>query len=99
MGIEWFRDLTIIIMGLVVSVLLIFAAILMYRLYRVLNSTLLIVKAASKSAYDSITLIQEALKPLLPIMVLIQGISGGFECISKMFKKESNQGGNVNEPG
>ena len=32
-------------------------------------------------------------------MALIQGIGGGFECISKMFKKESNQGGNVNEPG
>jgi hypothetical protein len=106
MGIEWFRDLTIIIMGLSIilmglaaSVLLIFSAILIYRLYRVVNSTLLIVKATSKSAYDSVKLIQEALKPLLPMMVLFQGISGGFECISKMFKKESNQGGNVDEPG
>ena len=59
MGIEWYRDLTIIIMGLSIiimglvgSVLLIFAAILVYRLYRVLNSILLIVKAASKSACD-----------------------------------------------
>ena len=130
MGIEWFRDLSIVIMGFVTTAVLIFAAVLVYRLYRKIKPTLLLVEAASKIAYDTATLVQESIKdtvtlvqerikdtatlvqegikdtatlvqegikPLLPILALIQGIRGGFEDISKMFKKESNAGGNKNE--
>ena len=97
MGIEWFRDLSITILGFVTTAVLIFIAVLVYRLYRTIKSTLLLVKAASKIAYDTVTLVQEGIKPLLPILALIQGIRGGFESISKMFKKESNEGGNSNE--
>jgi len=88
MGIEWFRDLSITILGFVTTAVLIFTAILVYRLYRTIKSTLLLVKAASKIAYDTATLlqVQEGIKPLLPILALIQGIRGGFEGISKMFK-------------
>ena len=133
MGIEWFRDLSIVILGFVTTAVLIFTAVLVYRLYRKTKSTLLLVKAASKIAYDTVTLVQEGIKdavytvtlvqegiqdtvtlvqegikdtvtlvqegikPLLPILALIQGIRMGFEGISKMFKKESNEGGNSNE--
>ena len=45
----------------------------------------------------TVTTMQEAIKPLLPILAVIQGIRVGFEGISKMFKKESNKGGNSNE--
>ena len=91
MGIEWFRDLSIVILALMTTAVLIFTAVLVYRLYRITKSTLLLVKAASKIAYDTITLVQEGLKPLLTILALIKGISGGFQGISKMFKKESNE--------
>ena len=97
MGIEWFRDLSITILGFVTTAVLIFTAILVYRLYRAIKSTLLLVEAASKIAYDTISLVQEAIKPLLPILALIQGIRGGFQGISKMFQKESNEGGDSNE--
>ena len=97
MGIEWFRDLSIIIMGFVTVVVLIFIAVLVYRLYRTIKSTLLLAKATSKLAYDTVTIVQEGIKGLLPIMALIQGIRRGFEVISKMFEKESNKGGNGNE--
>ena len=97
MGIEWFRDLSIAILGFVTTAVLIFTAILVYRLYRTIKSVLQLVKAASKIAYDTVALVQEAIKPLLPILALIQGIRGGFKGISKMFKKESNEGGNSNE--
>jgi hypothetical protein len=130
-GIEWFRDLSIVILGFVTTAVLIFTAVLFYRLYRKIKSTLLLVEAASKIAYDTVTLakegikdtvtlvqegikdtvtlvqedikdtatlVQEAIKPLLPILALIQGIRRGFEGISKMFEKESNEeGGNSNE--
>ena len=89
MGIEWFRDLSIAILGFVTTAVLIFAAVVVYRLYREAKSVLQLAKAASKIAYDTVTLVQEAVKPLLPILALIQGIRGGFEGISKIFKKES----------
>ncbi len=87
MGIEWFRDLSITIMGFVTTAVLIFIAVLVYRLYRTAKSTLSLVKAASKIAYDTAILVQEGIKPLLSILELIQGIRGGFTGISKMFKK------------
>ncbi len=90
MGIEWFRDLSIAILGFVTTAVLIFTAVLVYRLYRTIRSTLLLVKAASKIVYDTTTLLQEIIKPLLPILALIQSIRGGFQGISKMFNKESN---------
>ena len=89
MGIEWFRDLSITILGFVTTAVLIFTAILVYRLYRTLTSTLLLIKAASKIALDTVTQVQEGIKLLLPIFALIKGIHGGFQGISKMFKKES----------
>jgi len=90
MGIEWFRDLSITILGFVTTAVLIFTAVLVYRLYRTLQSTLLLIKAASKIVYDTATLVQEGIKPLLPIVALIQGICGGFQGIGKIFKKESD---------
>ena len=97
MGIEWFRDLSITILGFVTTAVLIFTAILVFRLYRITKSTLLLVNAASKTVYDTVALVQEGIKPLLTIPTLIKGIRGGFESISKMFKKESSAGGNSNE--
>lgn len=91
MDIEWFRDLSIVILALVTTAVLIFTAVLTYRLYRITKSTLLLIKAMSKIAYDTVSLMQEGLKPLLSILTLIKGISGGFQGISKMFKKESNE--------
>ena len=100
MGIEWFRDLSIVILAFVTTAVFIFTAILVFRLYRIIKSTLLLVKAASKTVYDTVSLMQEGIKPLLTILELIKGIRGGFEGISKMFKKENkenNEGGDSNE--
>jgi hypothetical protein len=87
MGIEWYRDLSITILGFVTTVVLIFTTVLVYRLYRTIKSTVLLIKAASKIAYDTVSLVQECIKPLLPILAVIQGIRGGFKGISKIVKK------------
>ncbi len=50
MGIEWFRDLSITVLGFVKTAVLIFTATLVYRLYRTITSILLMVKSASKIA-------------------------------------------------
>ncbi len=87
MSIEWFRDLSITILGFVTTAVLIFTAILVYRLYRTIKSTLLLVKAASKIVGDTVTMVQEGIKPLLTILAVIQGIRGGFECFIKKGRK------------
>jgi hypothetical protein len=89
--------LSIAILGFVTTAVLIFAAVLVYRLYRTIKSTLLLVKAASKISYDTVTLVQEGIKPLITILALIQGIRAGFESISKIFKKENSEGENNGE--
>jgi hypothetical protein len=93
MDIEWFRDLSVAILGFVTTAILIFAAVLAFRLYRIIKSTLSLVKEASKYAYDTVTLVQEGIKQLLSMLALIQGIRGGFQGVSEIFKKESKQGG------
>jgi hypothetical protein len=96
-GIEWFRDLSVTILGFVTTAVLIFVAVLAYGLYRKIMSTLFVVKAASKAAYDTLTTVQEAIKPLFPILNLFQGISGGLKNFMKIFRKESNEKGDNDE--
>jgi hypothetical protein len=96
-GIEWFRDLSITILGFVASAVLIFAAILFYRLYHNLNSTILQFKAVGKLAHETIGMVQDSIKPMLSIMSIIQACRAGFEIVSKMFKKESREGGDCDE--
>jgi hypothetical protein len=80
--------LSIAILGFVTTAVLIFTAILSYRLYRKAKSTLQLAKSASKIAYDTVSLVQGGIiKPLFPIFALIQGIRGGLKGISKIFKK------------
>ena len=97
MGIEWFRDLSITILGFVTTAVLIFASILGYRLYRKAKSAIQLAEAAAKKAYDTVTIVQEFIKPLTSIISLIQGICGGLGGVSKMFNKGNNEGGNNNE--
>jgi ABC-type transporter Mla subunit MlaD len=133
MDIEWFRDLSITIMGFVTTAVLIFAAIIIYRLYRKMTATLSLaqtlvnsvndtvitveeaikstsqnindtitdvqdsVRQVSKGISDTFTNIQDRIKPLVPILAVIQGISEGIKSITKIFKKESDEGENTNE--
>ncbi len=90
---RFLKDRTVVLL----TILLIFAAILAFRLYRTVRSPLLLIKATAQVVYETVTLVQEGLKPLLSILSLIQDIRGGFEGISKMFNRESNKGGNQNE--
>ena len=97
MNMEWFRDLSITILCLVTTVVFIFAFILVYRLYRKAKSALQLAESAAKKAYDTVTNMQEFIKPLLPVISLIQGICGGLGGISKIFSKGNNEGGNNDE--
>lgn len=95
MGVEWFRDLSITILALVTAAVLIFASILVYRLYRTLSSTMLLVNTAGKLALDTFTLVQGG--PLAVILALIRGLRGGLSGISQNYIKESIKRGKRNE--
>jgi len=97
MDMAWFRDLSVTILCFVTTFALIFASILIYLLYRKAKSALQLAESAAKKAYDTVTVIQEFIRPLLPIISLIQGICGGLGGISKIFSKRNNEGGNNNE--
>jgi len=87
MGVEWTRDLSITILGFVASGVLIFAAVLAYRLYRETTSALSQLKAASKRACDTVSLIQELVKPLIPVVALVQGVREGLTGIIDIVRK------------
>ena len=97
MGIEWYRDLSIIVLCLVMSVVLIFSAFLAYRFFHIAHSTLNMIKSTTKLAYDTVSLVQEVMKPILPILAIFSGVLGGFQGITKIFKKQNNEGGDTNE--
>ncbi|GEM_PF-890388 len=70
---------------------LIFTAILVYRLYREVKAVLLLVKAASKIAHDTAALVQEG--PIATILALIHGIRAFHQKIQKKIKKRSSEMG------
>jgi hypothetical protein len=91
MDMAWFRDLSITVLGFVTTVVLIFASILGYRLYLKAKSVLQLAESTMQSAEDIVTLVKEFIKPMLPIMALIQGICAGLGNIGNMFKKENSE--------
>ena len=95
MGIEWFRDLSIIILCFITSIMLIFAAVILYRLYSKLNSILRVVKDTSKIDHDVVCLVRDVTKPLITILALIKGVGGGFRGVADMLKNKKE--GNCNE--
>lgn len=92
MGIEWFRDLFICIFGLIAAGVSIFIAVLLFKIYRRIETILNSVKTTAKtiqgiSSYTG----NEVIKPLMQIAAIVQGIRQGIEAISKLFKKKKGE--------
>jgi methyl-accepting chemotaxis protein len=62
MSIEWFRDLSITLMGFITTGVLIFATIIIYRLYRKITTTLSLVQTLVKSVNDTVNIVEETIK-------------------------------------
>jgi hypothetical protein len=94
MGIEWFRDLVICISGLVITIVVIFVAVLAFLFYKrvqpILNS--LKVTAATVQEVTS-TVKEEVIKPISQFGALIRGIAEGIQLAAKFFKKKEQEGG------
>jgi len=88
MNIEWFRDLVICILGIVSAVTLIIISVVLFRLYRKINSVLNSLKTTSATIQGLSSYIgDEVVKPITQLVAVIQGIRQGVETVSKFFKK------------
>lgn len=103
MGIEWFRDLVICILGVITIAVLVLIAVLAYSLYRRsrsllatvdsicqrANSILDTIESTSETVQGIVSDIREAVvDPVAQIIAIIQGIRQGIGLVNKFFKKE-----------
>lgn len=94
MDIGWFRDLVICISGLVITVVVIFIAVLAYLLFIKIKPVLDSMKATSATLHEiTSTVKDEVVKPAVQFVTLIRGIVQGIELASRLFKKEEQEGG------
>jgi hypothetical protein len=94
MDIAWFRDLVICISGLVVTVVVIFIAVLSYLLYSRARSVLDSIKATSATINEiSSSVRDEVIKPILQLVALIRGVLQGIDLVGRFFRKEEQEGG------
>lgn len=88
MSIEWFRDLVIVIFGLVATGVLILIGVLSYSFYRRTKPILDSLRATLETVQQfSSYLGQEVAKPMIQASALFQGITAGIEAITKLFRR------------
>ena len=93
MDIGWFRDLVICISGLVVTVVVIFIAVLAYLLYNKARSLMDSIKATSATINEISSAVRdEIVKPVLQWVSLIRGVMQGIDLVSRFFRKEEQEG-------
>jgi hypothetical protein len=90
LGIEWFRDLSLTILGFVATVVLILVAILVYRLYRTLTAALDLAKTTSEIVLDTVTLLQGG--PVAMILTLIRSFSPTVRALNQKVQKRKYLG-------
>ena len=94
MDIGWFRDLVICISGLVVTVVVIFIAVLAYLLYNSARSLMDSIKATSATINEISSAVRDDIvRPVLQWVTLIKGVFQGIDLVSRFFKKEEQEGG------
>ena len=88
MGIEWFRDLILIIFGIAATVVLILLAVLSFSIHRKTSSFLNSLKATSATIQGISSYVgDEIVKPLTQAVTIIQSVRHGVDAVSKFFKK------------
>jgi hypothetical protein len=94
MDIAWFRDLVICISGLVVTVVVIFIAVLSYLLYNKAKSVLDSMRTTSATINEISSAVRdEIIKPILQLVALIKGVLQGIDLVNRFFGKKESEGG------
>ncbi len=94
MDIAWFRDLVICISGLVVTIVVIFIAVLSYLLYNKARSALDSIKATTATINEISSAVRdEIVKPVLQLVALVRGVFQGIDLVNRFFGKKESEGG------
>ena len=94
MDIGWLRDLVICISGLVITVVVIFIAVLSYVLYNRARSVLDSIKATSATVNEISSAVRdEIIRPVAQLVALIRGVFQGIDLVSRFFGKKETEGG------
>ena len=92
MTIEWFRDLTIIIYGLVGAVFLISIGIMAFAIFRRLKVILDSLTVTSSNIQEISTVAKDQIVgPIMQVGSMFQGITKWIEMISGFFKKSKKE--------
>ncbi|MFC1979275.1 hypothetical protein ACFLVS_00105 [Chloroflexota bacterium] len=93
MSIGLFRDLVICIAGLVAAGVLIFIAVLLYRLYHRTSAIMDSMRVTSKTVQGITSYVgDEVVKPVIQAVALAHGIKQGIDTASKFFQKKGKGG-------
>jgi len=88
-GIEWFRDLAIVILGFGVTIVAIFIGVLAFMLYRKLRPILDSVKTTTKTVENiSSTVAEEVSRPLAQLAAFVQGIRQAISLFSGFSRRK-----------
>ena len=92
MSIDWFRDLTIIIYGVVGAVFLIAVGIMAFALFRRITVILDSLKVTTANIEEISTVAKEQIvRPIVQFGTIFQGIAKWIEVISAYFKKSKKE--------
>ena len=92
MSIEWFRDLSVVILCLVMTVTIIVILVLAFLAYRKLEPVMDSLKTTTENVEQISSCIKEgALKPLAHIASLVQGISQAIGIVNRFSKAKKRK--------
>jgi len=86
--IDWYRDLIICIYGVVGTIALIMIVVLVYKLYSRIKSILDSAKRTAGTIDDVTSYVgNQAVKPMVQIVALVQGVRQGINTFNNLFQK------------
>jgi hypothetical protein len=92
LSIDWFRDLTIIIYGVVGAVFLIAVGIMAFALFRRITVILDSLKVTTANIEEISTAAKEQIvRPIIQFGTIFQGLTKWIEVISAYFKKSKKE--------
>ena len=89
MSIEWFRDLIIIIWGIVSTVVIVFMGVLAFLFYQRIRPALDSLKATTKTMENITSVVGEQVAgPLAKVAAFVQGIRQAVSLVSQLRNKK-----------
>ena len=91
MDISWWRDLVIVVLGLITTIAIVFLSIIIFMFYK---RTMTLMDSANEVVDKVSTIVdyteKEVMQPILQFGTVVQGIVQGVSFITNLFKKRED---------